>query len=102
MTPTDREHCGAASPAASTGWAPTKISRISSLKGRLGWQGLMAHEYQLVGPHVVSSAHFENERIRWELCPRVTVARYDRDFNIQLAQHDVLLMKDGAALGKLA
>ena len=49
------------------GWKPKKIRQISSLKGRLGWQGLKAHEYLTAGPHVVSSAHFRKERIAWEM-----------------------------------
>lgn len=79
-----------------------KMKAISSLKGRLGWQGLKANEYIDEGPYVVSSAHFENHCIQWHLCPHVSQERYDLDDNIQLSVGDVLLMKDGAAMGKLA
>lgn len=74
----------------------------SSLKGRLGWQGLKAEEYRDDGPFVVSSAHFRKDRIVWDMCPHVSWERYRLDANIQLREGDVLLMKDGAALGKLA
>lgn len=84
------------------GWTHTRIKYESSLKGRLGWQGLKADEYRDEGPHVVSSAHFDAYEIRWDQCPRVSQERYDLDTNIQLRQGDVLLMKDGAAMGKLA
>jgi type I restriction enzyme S subunit len=83
-------------------WTFKKISTISSLKGRLGWQGLKADEYREEGPYVVSSAHFEDHQIKWTECPRVSRERYEIDSNIQLAVNDVLLMKDGAAMGKLA
>src|SRR5262245_15970090 len=83
-------------------WSTTLMGQASSLKGRLGWQGLKAAHYRQTGPYVVSSAHFERERICWELCPRVTAERYAIDANIQLREGDVLLMKDGAALGKIA
>lgn len=83
-------------------WRATRLKFESSLKGRLGWQGLTADEYRDDGPHVVSSAHFEAQKIRWDLCPRVSTERYLLDENIQLAARDILLMKDGAALGKLA
>lgn len=84
-------------------WSPaTPIKYISSLKGRLGWQGLKADEYKDDGPHVVSSAHFNNHEINWEMCPRVSEERYELDSNIQLENGDILLMKDGAAMGKLA
>ena len=83
-------------------WEPIKIKHLSSLKGRLGWQGLEASEYTSEGPYVVSSAHFRDHKINWVICPHVTHERYEMDENIQLAQGDILLMKDGAAMGKLA
>lgn len=83
-------------------WDAKKIGSISSLKGRLGWQGLKADEYRDDGPYVVSSAHFENHRVNWDACPHVSQERYRIDTNIQLAPDDLLLMKDGAAMGKLA
>jgi len=81
---------------------PTKMKYISSLKGRQGWQGLKAEEYRDEGPHVLSSAHFNNYIIDWDKCPRVSYERYLMDENIQLSIGDVLLMKDGANMGKLA
>ncbi len=83
-------------------WEDTRLKHQITMKGRLGWQGLTAEEYQDEGPLVVSSAHFSNYQIRWEACPRVSWERYELDANIQLRDGDVLLMKDGAALGKLA
>ncbi|MBB1280262.1 restriction endonuclease subunit S [Pseudoalteromonas sp. SR41-1] len=80
----------------------TKIKYISSLKGRIGFQGLKADEYIDEGPYVVSSAHFNNHIIEWESCPHVSQERYEMDKNIQLSEGDILLMKDGAAMGKLA
>jgi type I restriction enzyme, S subunit len=81
---------------------PKKLKTVSSLKGRLGWQGLKADEYVGQGPYVVSSAHFESFQIQWGQCPHVSDDRYELDDNIQLATGDILLMKDGAAMGKLA
>lgn len=83
-------------------WEIRAIGDISSLKGRLGWQGLKADEYTDEGPYVVSSAHFADHRVQWDQCPKVSQDRYDIDVNIQLSEGDVLLMKDGAAMGKLA
>jgi len=81
---------------------PIKLKYISLLKGRQGWQGLKAEEYTDQGPYVLSSAHFQNHIIYWEKCPRVSMERYLMDENIQLHIGDVLLMKDGANMGKLA
>jgi type I restriction enzyme, S subunit len=80
----------------------TKMKFISSLKGRQGWQGLKAEEYKYEGPHVLSSAHFNNYIIDWDKCPRVSIERYLMDEHIQLNIGDILLMKDGANMGKLA
>ncbi len=81
---------------------PSPIKYISSLKGRLGWQGLKAEEYIDEGCYIVSSAHFSNHQIQWDACPHISFERYELDSNIQLAEGDILLMKDGAAMGKLA
>jgi type I restriction enzyme S subunit len=83
-------------------WEARKVRAISSLKGRLGWQGLKADEYRDDGPYVVSSAHFDDYHVQWDKCPRVSQERYNTDNNIQLSVNDLLLMKDGAAMGKLA
>ncbi len=40
-------------------WEVKKIGAISSLKGRLGWQGLKADEYRDYGPHVVTTGGSE-------------------------------------------
>lgn len=82
-------------------WRETRLKYESSLKGRLGWQGLKADEYRDEGPYVVSSAHFEDEKVNWSRCPRVSEERYLRDVNIQLRDCDLLVMKDGS-VGQLA
>lgn len=80
----------------------TKLKHIASLKGRQGWQGLKADEYIDEGPYVVSSAHFEGLDINWDKCPHVSRERYEMDSHIQLNIADILLMKDGAKMGKMA
>lgn len=82
--------------------AAIKLKYISVLKGRLGWQGLKASEYTSQGPYIVSSAHFKDHKVDWDICPHVMQERYQMDVNIQLSEDDILLMKDGAAMGKLA
>ena len=72
------------------------------MKGRLGWQNLRADEYTEDGPLLVSSEHFYDDRIAWEECNHASQERYEIAPEIQLRPHDVLFMKDGAAMGKLA
>lgn len=84
------------------GWAVTRLKYVASLKGRLGWQGLRADEYTEDGPYLVTSEHFSNEQIDWLRCYHVTPDRYAQAPEIQLRPDDLLMMKDGAAMGKLA
>ncbi len=84
------------------GWKREQLKYNSYLKGRLGWQNLRADEYTLEGPYLVTSEHFVDDRIDWEECYHVSVDRYEMAPQIQLKRCDVLVMKDGAAMGKLA
>ena len=83
-------------------WDVTPLKYVASLKGRLGWQGLRADEYTEDGPYLVTSEHFINEAIDWTRCYHVSPERYEIAPEIQLRADDVLMMKDGAAMGKLA
>jgi type I restriction enzyme S subunit len=83
-------------------WQRVKLKHVCTLKGRLGWQNLRADEYTDEGPYLVTSEHFVEERVDWSSCYHVTQERYDMAPEIQLRQGDLLMMKDGAAMGKLA
>ena len=84
------------------GWDVVPLKHLASLKGRLGWQGLRADEYTEDGPFLVTSEHFANDRIDWQRCYHVPSDRYAMAPEIQLRPDDLLMMKDGAAMGKLA
>lgn len=83
-------------------WNVIPVKYIASLKGRLGWQNLRADEYTPEGPFLVTSEHFTDDRIDWERCYHVSHDRYAMAPEIQLRPDDLLMMKDGAAMGKLA
>jgi type I restriction enzyme S subunit len=83
-------------------WRVIPLKHVASLKGRLGWQGLRSDEYTEEGPYLVTSEHFSNDRVDWERCHHVSSDRYDLAPEIQLRPHDLIVMKDGAAMGKLA
>ncbi|ASP90302.1 restriction endonuclease subunit S [Sinorhizobium meliloti] len=83
-------------------WRVVPLKHVASMKGRLGWQGLRADEYTETGPYLVTSEHFTNDRIDWQRCYHVSDDRYDLAPEIQLRPHDLVMMKDGAAMGKLA
>lgn len=85
-----------------TGWARKKIKYTSFMKGRIGYENLRADEYTDEGPLLISSVHFQNGRINWEKCNHVTRERFEMSPEIILRNQDVLFMKDGALMGKLA
>ena len=83
-------------------WDVQPLKYVSKMKGRLGWQGLRADEYTEDGPFLVTSEHFTNDQIDWNRCYHVSPERYAMAPEIQLRDCDLLIMKDGAAMGKLA
>lgn len=83
-------------------WQTINISQKSKLKARIGWQGLTTAEYQSSGySYLVTGTDFENGRIDWSHCHFVSFDRFAQDPNIQVANGDVLLTKDGT-IGKVA
>ncbi|MDT9702140.1 restriction endonuclease subunit S, partial [Streptomyces sp. P17] len=74
----------------------------STLKARIGWQGLTTKEYLNSGHYgLITGTDFNGGKIVWEGCHFVEKDRYDQDVNIQLKNNDVLITKDGT-IGKAA
>lgn len=82
-------------------WKIRKMGQYFYLKGRIGWQGLKAHEFQKQGPFLVTGTDFENGHINWSKCYHITMQRFMQDTKIQVFENDVLITKDGT-IGKLA
>jgi type I restriction enzyme S subunit len=82
-------------------WEILNMSEKSSLKARIGWQGLTINEYLRNGDYyLVTGTDFANGRINWSSCCFVDAHRYVQDKNIQLKSNDILLTKDGT-IGKV-
>ena len=82
-------------------WETLNMSEKSSLKARIGWQGLTTAEYLKTGEYyLVTGTDFANGRIDWSHCCFVAAERYVQDRNIQLRPKDILLTKDGT-IGKV-
>lgn len=74
----------------------------STLKARIGWQGLTTAEYLDSGySYLITGTNFYNGKIAWDTCHYVDKHRYDQDTNIQVVNGDVLITKDGT-VGKVA
>ena len=78
------------------------LAESSVLKARIGWQGLTTGEYLDNGDYIlVTGTDFVGGRINWASCHFVDRFRYMQDRNIQLAEGDILVTKDGT-IGKVA
>lgn len=71
------------------------------MKGRIGWQGLKAEEFQETGPYLVTGTDFEKGRVVWDRCYHITEERYNEAPEIHVKKGDLLITKDGT-VGKLA
>lgn len=74
----------------------------STLKARIGWQGLTTTEYQDSGySYLITGTDFNSGKIMWDTCHYVDKHRFDQDTNIQVVNGDILITKDGT-IGKVA
>jgi type I restriction enzyme S subunit len=83
-------------------WRPLHIASCSTLKARIGWQGLTTAEYRVNGVYrLVGGTEFSDGSVDWQSTPFVDKWRYDQDSEVQVRAGDVLLTKDGT-IGKTA
>ena len=82
-------------------WNIKRITNISSLKGRIGWQGLTTEEYIDEGPFLITGVDFNNGTIEWNNCVHVSEWRFKQAPEIQIKDGDLLITKDGT-VGKVA
>ncbi len=83
-------------------WKIGNILDDSTLKARIGWQGLTTAEYKMHGKfYLVTGTDFKNGKISWDTCVYVDKKRFEQDRNIQLKIGDILVTKDGT-IGKIA
>ena len=83
-------------------WKCEKLKNISTLKGRIGWQGLKQSEFteKPDEPFLITGMNFKNGIIRWNEVYHIPIERYEEDKNIQLKKNDILMTKDGT-IGKI-
>lgn len=83
-------------------WDFYPLVNISSMNGRIGWQGLKQSEFTMnpKDPFLITGMNFKDGKIRWEEVYHIPHNRYDEAKQIQLKIDDVLMTKDGT-IGKL-
>lgn len=82
-------------------WKTLRLKYASTLKGRIGWQGLRTDEYLDEGPFLITGTDFDNGMINWNSCVHISEGRFNQDINIQIKEDDLLVTKDGT-IGKVA
>src|SRR5262245_23329303 len=84
------------------GWARARLGSYVYLAGRIGWRGLKADEYTKQGPLLLSTYNLNYGRaVDFRDASHISRERYEESPEIMVRQHDVLLTKDGAGIGKL-
>lgn len=83
-------------------WPVVPLGSISSMKGRIGWQGLKQEEFtqNADDPFLITGMNFKDGVIRWEEVYHFPESRYAEAPEIQLRTGDVLMTKDGT-IGKV-
>lgn len=83
-------------------WEQTRLGYECYIRARLGWRGLKADEYVDEGYAFISAFNIQDGKLVWEPLNYITQERYDESPEIKLNIGDVLLVKDGAGVGKSA
>ena len=82
-------------------WGKIKLKYASYIRARLGWKGLKADEYVEEGYPLLSAFNIVNSKIDFENnINYINQERYDESPEIMLSKGDILLVKDGAGIGK--
>lgn len=83
-------------------WKTTRLCYECYIRARLGWRGLKADEYADEGYAFISAFNIQNGKLVWTPLNYITKERFDESPEIKLHSGDVLIVKDGAGVGKCA
>ena len=83
-------------------WEKVRLGYATWIRARLGWKGLKASEYVDEGYPFLSAFNIVNNKLSWDDLNYINQQRYDESPEIKLSVGDILLVKDGAGIGKCA
>lgn len=83
-------------------WKTIRFYFSNWIRGRLGWKGLKSEEYTESGYPFLSAFNIINNKLDWSDINYINKERYDESPEIKLNIGDILLVKDGAGIGKCA
>ncbi len=81
-------------------WNDSRLGYEGYIRARLGWKGLKADEYVDEGYAFISAFNIQNGKLVWKPLNFITKERYDESPEIKLQIGDVIIVKDGAGVGK--
>lgn len=83
-------------------WEQRKLSEITTMHARIGWQNLRTSEFLDSGDYMlITGTDFNDGAINYSACHFVERERYEQDKHIQIKNGSILITKDGT-LGKVA
>ena len=84
------------------GWVLVELGNHAYIAGRIGWRGLKAQEYTEGGPILLSVPNLNHgDIVDFLKVNHISQLRYEESPEIQLKKGDILLVKDGAGIGKV-
>lgn len=83
-------------------WEKIKLKNKIYVRARLGWKGLKAEEYVDEGYPFLSAFNIINNKLNFNETNFINEFRYEESPEIKLTVGDILLVKDGAGIGKCA
>lgn len=83
-------------------WDVKRFGYLAWIRARLGWKGLKADEYVESGYPFLSAFNIVNDKMNWESLNYINQFRFEESPEIMLHPGDILLVKDGAGIGKCA
>lgn len=83
-------------------WNEVNLLKVIYFRARLGWRGLKAEEYVDEGYPFLSAFNIVSNNLQWANLNFINKQRYDESPEIKLSLNDILIVKDGAGIGKCA
>lgn len=83
-------------------WKASSLSNYSYIRARLGWKGLKAEEYVENGYPMYSAFNIQEDKFVDTPANYISEERFLESPEIMLSVNDILLVKDGAGVGKCA
>lgn len=83
-------------------WEQRKLSELTTINARIGWQNLRTSEFLDSGDYMlITGTDFKDGGIDYSNIHYIDKERYDQDKKIQIQNNSILITKDGT-LGKVA